>query len=101
MNEKAGSSDRRSEPYRAQARDLLRADGTNTPVEFRFIMTRSSRVSELRQLQLNAEHMARLSPFQADRDRFAGLAERYRKEADALEMKGEDAPVRGRSVRRI
>jgi len=101
LKEKARSSDRRSEPYRAQARDLLQADGTNTHVEFRFIMTRSSRVSELRQLQLNAERMARLSPFQADRDRFAGLAERYRKEADALEMKGEDAPVRGRSVRRV
>lgn len=47
-------------------------------------MIRTSRVPELRRLQFNAENMARLSPFRADRERFARIAERYRKEADAL-----------------
>ncbi|MNT03006.1 hypothetical protein D3C72_1375240 [compost metagenome] len=53
------------------------------------LMTRTSRVSELRRLQLNAENMARLSPFKADRERFARIAERYRREADALEHESE------------
>ncbi|MNV03792.1 hypothetical protein D3C71_940730 [compost metagenome] len=48
-------------------------------------MTRTSRVADLRQFQRNAENMARLSPFKADRDRFGRMADRYRKEADALE----------------
>jgi len=33
--------------------------------------------------------MARLSPFKADRERFARIAERYRREADALEHESE------------
>jgi hypothetical protein len=53
------------------------------------LMTRTSRVYELRRLQLNAENMARLSPFKADRERFARIAERYRREADALEHESE------------
>lgn len=80
---------------------MLPACCPDTLVEFRFIMTRSSRISELRQLQLNAERMARLSPFEADRDRFAGMAERYGREADALEMKDHDAPLTGGSARRV
>jgi len=80
---------------------LLQACCPNTLVEFRFIMTRSSRISELRQLRLNAERMARLSPFEADRHRFADMAERYRREADALEMKDQDAPLTGGSARRV
>jgi len=64
---------------------LLRTPRTIANAEFRFIMTRSNRVSELRQLQRNAENMARLSPFKADRDRFDRIAERYREEADTLE----------------
>lgn len=56
-------------------------------------MTLASRVSDLRQLQRNAETMARLSPFKADRDRFGLIAERYRKEADTLEQNG--LPTRG------
>ncbi len=48
-------------------------------------MTRTSRVTDVRQLQRNAEHMARLSPFKADRDRFERIAERYREEAETLE----------------
>lgn len=53
------------------------------------MMTRTSRLTELRRLQLNAENMARLSPFKADRERFARVAERYRLEADALEHESE------------
>ena len=48
-------------------------------------MTRTSRVADLRQLQHNAENMARQSPFKADRDRFGRMADRYREEANALE----------------
>lgn len=52
-------------------------------------MTRTSRLTELRRLQLDAENMERLSPFKADRERFARVAERYRREADALEHESE------------
>lgn len=48
-------------------------------------MARPSRVSELRQLQRNAENMARLSPFNADRERFGRIADAYREEAERLE----------------
>lgn len=53
-------------------------------------MNHTSRLTELRRLQLNAEHMARLSPFKADREKFGRIAERYRQEAEAL--KGEGGP---------
>lgn len=56
-------------------------------------MKRSNRVSDLRQLQRNAENMARLSPFRADRDRFGRIAEKYREEADDLER---DSKTTGR-----
>jgi hypothetical protein len=36
----------------------------------------------LRALQQEAERMARLSPFSADRDRFNRMAQRYRDEAE-------------------
>lgn len=36
----------------------------------------------LRALQHEAERMARLSPFTADRDRFYRIAQRYREEAE-------------------
>lgn len=52
-------------------------------------MNPTSRLSELRRLQLNAENMARLSPFNRDRERFGRIAERYGREADALEGEGE------------
>ena len=55
--------------------------------EYRSVMTRLSRTSSLRQLQRNAENMARLSPFLADRERFSRIAERYREEADRMESK--------------
>lgn len=64
---------------------MLRTPCTTANAEFRFIMTRTNRVSELRQLQRNAENMARLSPFKTDRDRFGRIAAGYREEADALE----------------
>ena len=57
-------------------------------------MTRTSRLPELRRLQLNAENMARLSPFKADRERFGRIAERYRQEADVLEGEGGSAASR-------
>ncbi|MBB4797980.1 hypothetical protein HNP32_001704 [Brevundimonas bullata] len=53
-------------------------------------MTRPSRVSELRQLQRNAENMARLSPFKADRERFGRIADEYREEADTLERESKN-----------
>jgi hypothetical protein len=53
-------------------------------------MPRTSRVSDLRQLQRNAENMARLSPFKADRDRFGRIAERYREEAETLERESKN-----------
>jgi hypothetical protein len=53
-------------------------------------MTRPSRVSELRQLQRNAENMARLSPFTADRERFTRIADKYREEAEALERESKN-----------
>jgi len=56
-------------------------------------MTRTSRVADLRQLQRNAENMARLSPFKADRDRFGRMADRYREEAYTLERESKN-PVR-------
>lgn len=59
-------------------------------------MTRPSRVSELRQLQRSAENMARLSPFKADRERFGGIADKYREEADTLEREGKTPPTEGR-----
>ncbi|WEK56458.1 MAG: hypothetical protein P0Y52_07785 [Candidatus Brevundimonas phytovorans] len=59
--------------------------------EFRFMMTRSSRLVDLRQLQRNAENMATLSPFKADRDRFGQIAQRYREEADTLERESKNA----------
>lgn len=68
-----------------QAQDLLRDQSPTAVSEFSIKMTRTSRVSDLRQLQRNAENMARLSPFKADRDRFGRIAERYREEADTLE----------------
>lgn len=53
-------------------------------------MTHPSRVSELRQLQRNAENMARLSPFQADRERFGRIADKYRVEAETLERESKN-----------
>lgn len=53
-------------------------------------MTRPSRVSELRQLQRNAENMARLSPFKTDRERFGRIADKYREEAEALERESKN-----------
>lgn len=50
-------------------------------------MTHASRLTELRRLQ-NAEQMARLSPFKADREKFGRIAERYRQEAEALKGRG-------------
>lgn len=60
-------------------------------------MTHSIRPSDLRQLQRNAENMARLSPFKADSERFRRIAERYRNEADALERE-EQKPDRDESL---
>ena len=40
----------------------------------------------LRTLQYNAERMAKLSPFAADRDRFNRIAQRYREEAESGEQ---------------
>lgn len=60
-------------------------------------MTHASRLTELRRLQLNAEQMARLSPFKADREKFGRIAERYRQEAEALKGRGgAPAPSRNR-----
>ncbi|WP_292037196.1 MULTISPECIES: hypothetical protein [unclassified Brevundimonas] len=59
-------------------------------------MTRFPTVSDLRQLQRNAENMARLTPFEADSERFMRLAERYRREADALDRKDPPAGEGGR-----
>jgi hypothetical protein len=54
-------------------------------------------LTELRRLQLNAEQMARLSPFKADREKFGRIAERYRQEAEALKGRGgPPAPSRNR-----
>lgn len=42
-------------------------------------MNHTSRLTELRRLQLNAEHMARLSPFKADREKFGSRSVTGRK----------------------
>lgn len=47
----------------------------------------------LRTLQYNAERMAKLSPFAADRDRFNRIAQRYREEADNGELESRPPPL--------
>lgn len=47
-------------------------------------MPRSPDPASLHVLQQEAERMARLSPFAADRDRFSRIARRYREEAEGL-----------------
>lgn len=69
------------------ARVLLREPCPIASIEFSPEMNRPSRAAELRQLQRNAETMARLSPFKADREKFGQMAERYREEADQAERR--------------
>jgi len=80
-------------PYRTAAHVLLLPPHPLVSAEFSPVMTRPNRVSNLRQLQRNAEAMARLSPFTADRVRFSRMAERYREEADRLEP-GMESPLK-------
>lgn len=55
-------------------------------------MAHSHSVFELRRLQHEAEKMARLSPFPADRSRFNRIAKGYSEEADALDPASKAKP---------
>lgn len=44
----------------------------------------SVNITALRRRQYDAERMARLSPFKADREHFQKIADDYRAQADAL-----------------
>lgn len=66
----------------------IRPSASSNPSKSKFAMARppDPSVSNLRALQQEAERMARLSPFAADRDRFNRIARRYRDEADQAEQ---------------